>query len=267
MLAIATYFRQCAFQGSGMRPDQDSTGSGVGVGSGFRTTHWSVILAAGDMASPKNQEALARFCQAYWSPVYFFLRKAGHVPHDAEDLTQSFFAWFLQKNKLAGVAQGKGRFRSFLLTVLKRFLINEWHHQQTARETGGKSFLPIDAAAETCFLNDASGDATPEAAFDREWANRVWDEALRKLREEYARDGKSKEFDCLQTCFPGAHKPFSCAEAAQTLGISENAVRMAVNRLRRRFRELMRREVAAQGTSQEEIDEEIRYLLEILSRK
>jgi RNA polymerase sigma factor (sigma-70 family) len=233
----------------------------------FRTTHWSVILAAGDLAASNHKTALDQFCQAYWRPVYVFVLKKGYPREEAQDLTQDFFLSFLKKNKLAGLSRERGRFRAFLLTVLKNFLINDWRHKNTEKRGDGKMLISIDQDTETRFQKYLSDNATPEVLFDLEWARAVLVQVRILLREKYAEEGKPQVFDCLQYFLPGAHEVPSQAEAAKTLGMSEEAVRMAVHRLRVRFGKLLRQEIATPGTSREQVEEEIRYLLEVLSRK
>jgi RNA polymerase sigma factor (sigma-70 family) len=230
----------------------------------FPQTHWSVLFDAGDITSPNNQQALAQFCQSYRDPVYFFLRRKVHQPAEADDLTQEFFAWFLQKDILAGLTRKGSRFRSYLLTVLHNFLANKWHYQQAIKRGGGAKFVHIDADTETRYLKELTDHTPAEALFDRKWAKAVLARVLSRLREEYKRHGNEKVFECLQGCFPGALEKLSRAEAAILLGKTEKAVRQGEHRMKKRYRELLRMEIAAGGTSEEEIDEEIRYLMAVL---
>ena len=236
-----------------------------GSGSLFPQTHWTVILAAGDLSSPNNQPALEQFCQAYWYPVYVFVRARGSPPEEAKDLTQAFFARVLEKEVLAGLSREGGRFRSFFLKTLKRFLTNEWQHRQAEKRGGGKTHLPIDETTETRYQKNLADHRPPESSFDREWAVAVWGRALARLREEYTREGKQQLFECLQGGFPGALQELSYAEAAQALDMKVEAVRTAARRMRQRYGKLLRAEVATPGTSPQEIDEEIRYLIAVLN--
>ena len=161
-----------------MSLDDRTDGATGGVGGVFPLTHWSVIFVAGDPASPHQPAALAQFCQSYRAPVYFFLRGKGHQPADAEDLTQEFFAWFLQKDILAGLTREGSRFRSYLLTVLQHFLANQWRRQQAQKRGGGATFVPFDAETETRYLEAASGHAPAETLFDRQYAKAVCARAL-----------------------------------------------------------------------------------------
>ncbi len=233
----------------------------------FDKTHWSVILAAGDLQAPNHKRAQEEFCDTYWYPVYVFVRRRGGTAEAAKDLTQAFFLWFLTNNKLAGVTQEGGRFRSFLLTVLRRFLTNEWHRQHTQRRGGDNLILSIDDTTERRYQKDLADDSTPEAMFDREWAKAVLQRVYRRLEDEFASNGRAPLFACLRASLPGAHEPLSSEKAAKTLGKSKEAVAAAVHRLRQRFREMLREEVATPGAAREEIDAELRYLLEVMIRK
>ncbi len=226
-----------------------------------------MILAAGDLASPNNQAALAEFCENYRSPVYFFLRGHGHQPADADDLTQEFFTWFLQRDILAGLTREGSRFRGYLLTVLRKFLSNKWREQQAQKRGGGAKHVPIDPDTESRCLALLSVQTPPETLFDLEWARRVSARVFARLREEYETAGHGKLFGCLQGCFPGLPEKGSYAVATKALGMTEQAVRQAAYRMRKRYQELLRMEMAAAGTSKEEIDEEIRYLMAVLGRE
>jgi RNA polymerase sigma factor (sigma-70 family) len=232
----------------------------------FQTTHWSVILSAGDLASANNRQALSQFCQAYWEPVYAYVRRRGKRPEDAEDLTQDFFAWFLENEVLSKVRRQGGKFRSYLLTVLPHFLANEWNRDNAQKRGGGKMIVAFDEEVEARYQKGLSEDATPEELFDRKWAFSVLDQVRKRLREEYCAKGQGQLYDVLQGFLPGAEQQAPYEGASQALGMTEEAVRMAVHRLRRRWGKFLREEVAARGTKPEEVDEEIRYLLDIMSR-
>jgi RNA polymerase sigma factor (sigma-70 family) len=238
-----------------------------GSGGLFPRTHWSVILAAGDLSSPKNGEALAEFCENYRTPVYFFIRGRGHQPAEADDLTQDFFAWFLQKEVLGGLVREGNKFRGYLLTVLRNFLANKWREQQAQKRGGGAKLISIDADTESRCLGLLSAQTPPETLFDWEWARRVSGRVFARLRREYKAAGKERLFECLQGCFPGLPGKGSYASAAKALDMTEKAVRQAAYRMRKRYQELLRMEIAAAGTSKEEIDEEIRYLMAVLGRE
>src|SRR4051794_34289874 len=166
----------------------------------FTPTHWSVVLAAaGRNDSTHVRDALEKLCRNYWLPAYAFVRRQGHGPHDAEDLTQEFFARLLQKNYLADVERAKGRFRSFLLASLKHFLANEWDKARAQKRGGGQVPVSIDAAAaETSFSFEPADQLTAEKIFERRWALALLDQVLRRLRNEYLADGKEKQFEQLK---------------------------------------------------------------------
>ena len=185
----------------------------------FPLTHWTVILAAGDIASPNNQQALAQFCQSYRDPVYFFLRRNGHQPADADDLTQEFFDWFLKRTEiLSGLTRQGSRFRSYLLTVLQNFLANQWHQQQAQKRGGGAKFISMDADTETRYLKEATDHPAPETLFDREWAKAVLTRTLNRLGEEYKAAGKERVFACLQGRFPGGGGEGLVRRSSQGIG-------------------------------------------------
>ncbi len=210
---------------------------------------------------------MAEFCETYRTPVYFFLRGQGHQPADADDLTQEFFTWFLQKEILAGVTREGSRFRSYLLTVLRNFLANELRDQQTLKRGGGAKHVPIDPDTESRCLALLSVQTPPETLFDREYARAVSARVFVRLREEYEARGKGKLFECLQGRFPGLPDSGSYAGAAKDLAMTEQAVRQAAYQMRRRYQELLRMEIAAAGTSKAEIDAEIRYLMAVIGRE
>jgi len=243
--------------------DDDST---VKPAFGFQTTHWTLILSAGDLALVGSKQALLQFCTAYYEPVYAYVRWKTANQADAKELTQAFFAWFLEKQVLSKVRREGGRFRSYLLTVLKNFLINEIAKGATIKEGGGKTFVPFDDDVEARYQKGFSTEATPEELFDRKYALSVLDQVLKRLRDVYCERGKGRLFELLQDCLTGTQEKGCYEAASQELGMSQEALRMEVCRMRRTFRRFLREEVAARGTKPEEIEEEIRYLLTILSR-
>jgi RNA polymerase sigma-70 factor (ECF subfamily) len=235
-------------------------------GAGFALTHWSVVLAAGRDDSVRAHDALEKLCRAYWFPIYAFVRRRGHSPHDAQDLTQEFFARLLEKNYLAGVDRAKGRFRSFLLGAVKHFLANEWDKARAQKRGGGKSPVPIDfSSAETSFGVEPADQWTAEKIFDRRWALALLELVLRRLREEHVRDGKEKLFEQLKPTLTEASRSISYAEIATRLGSSEGAVKVAVHRLRQRYRELLRAEIADTVASPADVEDEIRNLFAALA--
>src|SRR5215469_476271 len=233
----------------------------------FHTTHWSVVLAAREEEGTVAREALASLCTAYWYPLYGFVRGRGFSAQDAEDLTQEFFRRFLEKNSLRNVSPAGGKFRSFLLTCLKNFLVNEWERAHAQRRGGGQSPIPLDCEeGETRLSLEPADQVTPEALFERRWALAVLEHTMKALREEYVAKGKSDVFEELSGFLPGGRGSESRAELAAKRGISVGAVDVAVHRLRQRFGALLREQVAHTVASESEVDEEIRYLMTVLGR-
>jgi RNA polymerase sigma-70 factor (ECF subfamily) len=233
----------------------------------FCTTHWSVVLAAGRSDSTRARAALEKLCQSYWYPLYAFVRRLGHSPHDSEDLVQSFFAQCLEKNYLGAADQAKGRFRSFLLIALKRFLANEWDKARTRKRGGGAPAISLDAiTAEQRYALEPAEPLSPDRLFERRWALTLLDNVLSRLREEQRAARKTSEFELLKDSLTGGGRGTPYAELARRLGTSEGAVKVAVHRLRRRYRELLEAEIANTVASPEEIAEERRYLLSVVSK-
>jgi RNA polymerase sigma-70 factor (ECF subfamily) len=235
-------------------------------GANFTPTHWSVVLAAGRRDSTSSRDALEKLCRNYWVPIYAFVRRQGHNPHDAQDLTQEFFARLLEKNYLADADRAKGRFRSFLLASLKHFLANEWDKANAQKRGGGRVLISIDAdAVETSFSAELAHEMTADKIFERRWALALLDQVLRRLRDEYARDGKEKQFEQLKQTLTEASRSVPYAEIAARLDTSEGAIKVSVHRLRQRYRELLRSEIADTVASPAEIEDEIRNLFAALA--
>jgi RNA polymerase sigma-70 factor (ECF subfamily) len=245
-------------------PQQDTAPRGA---ANFTPTHWSVVLAAaGRSDSTHARDALEKLCRNYWLPIYAFVRRQGHNPHDAQDLTQEFFTRLLEHNYLAGVNREKGRFRSFLLASLKHFLANEWDKAKAQKRGGGRVLISIDAAAGESSVGLEPADVlTAEKIFERRWALSLLEQVLRRLREEYTRDDKEQQFEQLKSTLTEASRSVSYAEIARRLATSEGAVKVAVHRLRQRYRELLRAEIADTVADPGEIDDEIRNLFAALS--
>ncbi len=236
-------------------------------GGRFKTTHWSLVLAAAGSEDSHGRQALAEFCQVYWYPLYAFVRRQGHGPHDAQDLTQAFFTRLLEKDYLSDVDRSKGKFRSFLLVALKHFLLHEWARAKTLKRGGGHKLVSLDAlAAETRYSREPADNITPERLFEQRWALTLLDHVLARLGEEYEATGKWGVFEQLKGCLTGGRDVPSYAGLAGRLGLTEGAFKVAVHRLRRRYREVLREEIARTVADPAEIDDEIRQLFSALGR-
>lgn len=232
----------------------------------FVTTHWSVVVAAGRNDTTRARDALARLCQVYWQPLYIYVRRLGHPPHDAQDLTQEFFARLLEKNYLAAADESRGRFRSFLLAAFKHFLANEWDRARAQKRGGGQVPISIDlSASETSYTFEPADTATPEKAFERRWALTLLAQVLRRLRGEYVRTGRQTLFEALKPTLTEPSQSVRYAVIAANLGISEGAVKVAVHRLRQRYREVLRSEIAETVAGPEEVEAELRNLFAALA--
>ena len=233
----------------------------------FVTTHWSVVLTATGADTTQAQAALEHLCRMYWYPIYHFVRRQGHSIHDAQDFTQEFFARLLEKNWIAGADQSRGRFRSFLLMVLKRFLTVEWRRANAQKRAGGRLCLPLPLdTAETRFTSEPADTSTPEQAFEKQWALTLLETVLRELRTEYEQDGKGRLFEVLKPCLMGSRESQPYAALAAQLDLSEGAVKVAVHRLRERYRERLKAEIAHTVASPADVDNEMRHLIRVLSR-
>jgi len=232
---------------------------------GFHTTHWTVVLTAREKDGTAAQEALASLCSTYWYPLYAFIRRQGSSPHEAEDLTQAFFYHFLERHALGHVQPAAGKFRSFLLACLKNFLANERERAHAQRRGGGQSLVPMAGPdAEKRYSLEPADQRTPEAVFERRWALAVLERTMTELRQEYATAGKCDLFEALQGFLPGGHGETSRADLAAKRGVSVGAIDVSVHRLRQRFGGLLRQQVAQTVSSDDEVEEEIRYLISVI---
>jgi RNA polymerase sigma-70 factor (ECF subfamily) len=235
------------------------------MGGRFETTRWSLVLAARDRAAPGWQEALNALCAAYWYPLYAFARRSGLGPEEAEDVTQEFFARLLEKDTLDHVHPDKGRFRAFLLASYRNFMADEWRHAHTARRGGGAATVSFDVeTAEGWYRREPSHDLTPEKIFERRWAMTLLERVLARLGEEQSALGRGAVFEKLKVHLPGALEATPYAAVARDLGMKEVTLKVAVHRLRRRFREILLEEIAHTVTSEEEIEAELRHLFSAL---
>lgn len=248
-----------------MQAATSSNGSQAQGASHFVLTRWSVVVTAGRCESTHARDALEQLCRAYWQPIYAFVRRQGHSPADAQDLTQEFFARLLEKNYLQNVDPAKGRFRSFLLASVKHFLANEWDKARAQKRGGERVLLSINSAsAETAYAIEPVEQLTPDKIFERRWALTLLAEVMAQLRAEYRSEGKTELFEQLKSTLTGERRSVAYAEIAVRLHSSEGAVKVAVYRLRRRYRELLRSEIAQTVASPEEVEEEIRALFAAL---
>lgn len=232
----------------------------------FVTTHWSVVLTAGEQQAPQSAQALETLCRTYWYPLYAYVRRTGKGPQDAQDLTQTFFARFLEKRWLADVDQQRGRFRSFLLSALKHFLANEWDRARAQKRGGGVRFISLDTnAAETRYQREPADTATPDKEYDRRWALALLDTVLSRLQQEYAGAGKAGLFEHLKGTLGGERATLPYARLGEQLEMSEGAVKVAVHRLRQRYRAILRAEIANTVTTSAEVEAELRELFAALA--
>lgn len=232
----------------------------------FETTHWSVVLAAGQRDSPRAEKALAWLCARYWPPLYAFVRRSGHSPHDAQDLTQAFFVRLLDKEFLRVADPQRGRFRSFLLASLKHFVANERKAARAKKRGGGRHVLSLDfATAEAAFLAEPADERTPERLFAQRWALLLLDRVLARLEEESNAAGQIARFQRLKCLLTAERDAPGYEQVAAELSTTEAAIKMAVHRLRKRYRELLREEIAQTVSDPADIDDELRELLSALS--
>lgn len=229
----------------------------------FSTTQWSLVLAAGQKSLPEAREALATLCRAYWYPLYAFARRLGHQPDDAQDLTQAFFARLLEKDYLGAVDRERGRFRSFLLAAFQHFLSKERDRARAQKRGGGKNLLPLDfEAGENRYLREPAHELTAEKIYEQRWAVALLDQVLARLRQEFVASRNERLFDHLKGFLAGEHTSYR--QVAEQLAMSEGAVKVAVHRLRRRYRELVVAEIAQTVSGPEDVDEELQHLFEAL---
>jgi DNA-directed RNA polymerase specialized sigma24 family protein len=234
--------------------------------SRFHATSWTLIKAAADNPTTDSRLALASLCQTYWHPVYAFIRRKGYDQEQAQDLTQSFFALLLEKNYLADADRQRGKFRSFLLTSVRHFLANEWDRQKTQKRGGGQAAVSFDLVeAERWYVPALVEETTPESLFEQRWALSLLEHVMTRLRAEFAATGKSDQFEKLAIFLDSDSEDARYKELADSMGLSHGALRMLVHRMRRRYRRLLREEIAQTVSTPEETDEEIHFLLSTLS--
>jgi RNA polymerase sigma-70 factor (ECF subfamily) len=248
-----------------MKAFVNDTSAAVSMQSDFAATHWSLVLAAGHNSSPGAQAALERLCKIYWHPLYAYVRRSGRSPEDAQDLTQDFFARLLRKDYLRHADRQRGKFRTFLIASLKRFLVNDWEKGRAQKRGGGQPVLSLDLdKTEACYQAEPSDESTPEKVFEKRWAVAVLEQVLLHLREEFTSKGKAEQFERLKVLLWGEKGSPPQAQVAAELGMTEGALQVAVHRLRQRYRELLRLEVAQTVSSPAELDEELRHLIAVI---
>lgn len=243
-------------------PQEDPDGMGGGA---FRTTRWSVVLSAGDRDDPGGQEALARLCEDYWYPVYVFVRRSGRGADEARDLTQEYFARMIERRYLAGVEPGRARFRSFLLASVKHFLANARRDAAALKRGGGARPLSLDGEdPETVYHRQTANERTPEEAYLHQWANLVLDRARKRMASDLEAIGKAEQYEVARGHLGGGGEPLPYQRIAERLGVSVDAAKMTVSRLRKRFGRTLREEVAQTVEDPSQIDDEVRSLIAAL---
>jgi RNA polymerase sigma factor (sigma-70 family) len=235
-------------------------------GAQFTTTHWSVVVTAGDNLHPEAFAALEKLCQTYWYPLYAYVRRRGHSPEDAQDLTQAFFQRLLASDWIARADQAKGRFRTFLLSGMQNFLANEWQKSQRQKRGAGKTLISLDGLQpEARYRVEPSTLESADKLFERRWALTLLETVLQRLEAEQTGAGALEQFSALREALVGEPTLESYAALARRFEVSENTVKSWVHRLRARYRELLRQTVAETVNGPEEVQDELRFLARILS--
>ena len=234
----------------------------------FMTTHWTVVLGAKSDDVPAAAEALSRLCQTYWNPVHSYIQQQGRNATDAADLTQQFFERFLAKEQYRLAQRERGRFRTFLLTIVKNFLINERERASAQKRGGGRELISLDEPA-----SEGEGprvepvhERTAERIYEQTWALTFLEQVRQRLAGEYAAENKAERFVQLEKFLPGEESEVTYAQAAARFGVAEGTIKSDVHRLKRRYRELLREEIAHTVGSAAEVDDELRCLLAVLSQ-
>jgi RNA polymerase sigma-70 factor (ECF subfamily) len=240
---------------------ETSNGGDASQAMAFVTTHWSVVLSAQEKNSPRSAAALETLCRTYWYPLYAFVRRQSRNAEDAQDLVQEFFARLLEKDYLKSVAQEKGKFRTFLLVAFKRFLANAWDRQHARKRGGFTPILSIDqATAESRFAAELADSDQPDSLFDRHWAMTLLEGTMKLLQDEYVSTGRARLFESLKDLLVKEDSRLPYSAVATGLNLTEAAVKMAVHRLRLRYREILKAQIAQTVSSPQEVEEEIRHL-------
>jgi RNA polymerase sigma-70 factor (ECF subfamily) len=235
-------------------------------GAAFATTHWSMVLDAGNRSRPEYAPALEKLCRGYWYPIYACVRRQGHAVHAAQDLTQEFFSRLLESHGIDAVHPDKGRFRSFLIASLNHFLANEWKHARRQKRGGGKPHFSLEhESAEGRFQHEPADHFTPEKAFDRRWAETLLQHVLDRLRNEWELKDATRRFEDMKPFLLEGRGIARIADLATRLGVTEASLKWSVRKLRQRYREIFREEIAHTVSCPEAIDDEIRYLFLVLT--
>lgn len=232
----------------------------------FATTHWTAVQLAARNDTTRAQQALSKLCEGYWYPLYAYVRRRGHHPEDAQDLTQEFFARLLAARSLENLSPAKGKFRAFLLASLGHFLANEWDRARAIKRGGGASPISFEQMdPEERYRSEPVDNATAEKLYERRWTLALLDQVLQRLRAEYEQAGKTGLFDKLKIILTMGKGAVPLAQLAAELGMTEGAVKIAAHRLRQRYREILCEQVAQTVSTEEEVEEEIRYLFSTLT--
>lgn len=234
----------------------------------FATTRWTIILRAAQEDDPEALAALTEVCRGYWYPLYAYVRRQGFDPHTAQDLTQEFFAKLIEKNYLAGADRQRGRFRWFLITAFKCFLANEFDRVHAQKRGGGERPLSLDQmTAEERYAHEPADKMNADLIYDRRWALDLLARARTRLEEEYQQGDKGRRFELLSQFLPGREPSASQAALGEQLGLSENAVKQEVHRMKKRMAELIRSEVEQTVSHPDDVDDELRHLIDIACRR
>lgn len=234
----------------------------------FPPTRWSLVLTATRKDAPESAAALESLCRAYWYPLYAYVRRCGQSPHDAQDLTQEFFCRLLEKRWLDSADREKGKLRTFLIVALKNFMSNEWRRASAQRRGGGQTPVPFDTEfAESRYAADHSAQLDADESFDKQWALTLLDSTVNRLRAEFIAAGKPGDFEALKDCLMAERGAIDYAAVAKRLGGSEGAARVAIHRLRKRFRDVYREEISQTLADGANLEEELHYLAAALARK
>lgn len=227
-----------------------------------------MVVAARRETSVESAAALESICRAYWYPLYAYVRRSGHSAHDAQDLTQEFFSRLLQKRWLDSADREKGKLRTFLIVALKKFMAKEWRRASAQKRGGGRSHVPMDTAfAESRYAADSSSELRADDIFEQQWALTLLELTVNRLRGEFAAAGKPEDFEEMKTCLMAERGGIDYASVAGRLGLSEGAARVAVHRLRKRFREIFREEIAQTLSEETDLHGELRHLAQALALK